>query len=68
MNQDKIEADRKLIAELGGNTVLAKLIGVTPQRVCNWKSRGIPPGIKIDFPEIFLQKKETAENSGSLKD
>lgn len=54
--KSNIESDKKLIAKLGGTTALAKLIDVTPQRVCNWKNRGIPPSVKLKFPEIFLQQ------------
>lgn len=53
-----LEADRKLIQQLGGPTQLAKLLGFhksgSVQRVQNWTVRGIPPAVKLAHPEIFL--------------
>ena len=47
-------SDKDLIDQLGGASELAKRIGTTTQRVQNWKARGIPPKIKLQFPAIFL--------------
>lgn len=55
-----IDEDRDLIAELGGSTKLAKRLGFGDggvQRVNNWKTRGIPARVKLDYPEIFLKKR-----------
>jgi hypothetical protein len=55
--KDQIQADKELIAVLGGPTVLSKRIGVnSPQRVHNWLSRGIPASVKLAHPKIFLRK------------
>lgn len=53
-----IEADRQLIAELGGPTVLAKRINLggrhPVQRVQNWTVRGIPSAVKVQHPALFM--------------
>ena len=53
MNQQAI----KLIDSHGGDTALAKKLGLpTPagsRRVHNWRTRGIPPRVQVDFPELF---------------
>lgn len=48
--------DSKIIEQLGGSTKVARLLGkgFSPQRVNNWFGRGIPSGVKVNFPEIFL--------------
>lgn len=43
-----------------GITKLAKLLGYSAQRVDNWKRRGIPAQVKVDFPHIFLKKQKAA--------
>jgi hypothetical protein len=49
--------DSQIITHLGGPTAVAKLLGLpgerASQRVHNWKSRGIPAQIKLDYPYIF---------------
>lgn len=58
-------ADRQLIDSLGGPAQLAKTLGFTSrggvQRVHNWKERGIPAAVKLQFPEIFLVERMAAE-------
>lgn len=58
-NSNPIEADRALIAQLGGPSKVAKLLGFKKaggvQRVQNWKVRGIPPAIKLAHRNIFLR-------------
>lgn len=54
----QVEADAKLIDQLGGPTKLAELLkygtgGV--QRITNWKRRGIPPAVKVQHPQLFLR-------------
>ena len=51
--------DRKLIQDLGGPAKVAELLqfdktkgGV--QRVQNWMTRGIPPKVKLQRPDLFL--------------
>jgi hypothetical protein len=54
--QEQIQADKELIALLGGTTVVAKRIGVkSPQRVHNWLTRGIPASVKLAHPKLFLK-------------
>lgn len=54
--------DKDLLQELGGPVRVAKLLGVSPQAVCNWKVRGIPAHIKVRFPDLFLiPRKETLQ-------
>ena len=50
--------DSELIEQLGGPTKVAELLkydkhgGV--QRVQNWLTRGIPPKVKLERPDLFL--------------
>lgn len=37
------ERSRQFIDYAGGGTKLARELGVSPQRVSNWRRRGIPP-------------------------
>lgn len=50
--------DRELIERLGGPTRVAELLGWPKyggaQRVQNWLSRGIPPAVKVQRPDLFL--------------
>lgn len=58
MDRSSIDRDRTLIAGLGGPTKVAEMLAFPrlggPQRVQNWLQRGIPPGVKLKWPEIFL--------------
>jgi hypothetical protein len=62
MKKDKehIALDKALIESLGGARELVKLLKWDSngglQRINNWKARGIPPAIKIQYPKIFLRK------------
>ena len=52
-------ADRQTIARLGGPTKLAELLGYDKskggvQRVQNWTTRGIPPSVKVERPDLFM--------------
>ena len=47
------------IDELGGPTKVAELMGILSepgsiQRISNWKRRGIPPKVVLQYPELFL--------------
>lgn len=62
--------DAQLIADLGGPAKVAELLKYDKQnggvqRVQNWITRGIPPKVKLQFPEVFLvagkPKKSTAK-------
>lgn len=60
--QNLASEDAQLIDELGGPSALAERLGYEklggPQRVCNWKRRGIPAQVKLDFPKLFRSKKK----------
>lgn len=45
--------DKQIIENAGGTSAFAKLLGVTEQRVSNWKRRGIPAKIKWENQEII---------------
>lgn len=55
----KPHPDWTLIESLGGPPKIVELLGMTEagslQRVHNWKSRGIPPAVKLSRPDLFLQ-------------
>lgn len=59
--------DSKIIDALGGTAAVAKKLGFkTPAgcaRVSNWRRRGIPAQVKLDFPWLFLaaQKEQKPE-------
>jgi len=50
--------DKQIIEGLGGPASVAEILGYDKrggvQRVHNWLSRGIPPKVKLQHPEIFL--------------
>ena len=52
--------DAEKIESLGGSTKVAELLGLEknggPQRVNNWKTRGIPSKVKVDHPELFMSR------------
>ena len=60
-----LHPDSDLIDSFGGPTQLAKRLGMTKpgsvQRVQNWKKRGIPPFVKLKYPEIFLRGLRSAK-------
>ena len=52
-----IETDRKLIAELGGPSRVASMLGIDDkgtQRVHNWMRRGIPAAVRVEHPHLFM--------------
>lgn len=55
-----MQDDKNLIDSLGGITKVAALLCVSTQRVCNWKRRGIPSRIKVEFPHLFLKQHHEA--------
>lgn len=59
-SQFVIANDELLIKSLGGPTKVAKLLGYDKfggaQRVSNWMRRGIPAKVKLEHPNIFLNK------------
>lgn len=58
------EESAKLIDSAGGNTAFAELLGMAEQpwhrqRVSNWRARGIPPRVLIDFADIIERLKKS---------
>lgn len=57
MDQQSVpHADARVIDDLGGSAELARRLGYDEggtQRVQNWKSRGIPPRVRLERPDIF---------------
>lgn len=49
--------DKQRIEDLGGPAKVAELLGYTKrggvQRVQNWTTRGIPPKVKLERPDLF---------------
>lgn len=52
-----MHADAELIDKLGGPAELARKLGYQEegaiQRVQNWKTRGIPPRVRLENPVLF---------------
>lgn len=46
----------RAINHAGGLSALAKKIGLTPQAVCNWRHRGVPPERCVDIEMVTNQK------------
>lgn len=61
--------DSDLIKHLGGPAKLAERLGYDKeggvQRVQNWITRGIPPKVKLEFPQIFLKKYKVSEREAA---
>lgn len=53
----EVHPDAQLIEQLGGPAVVARALGFEMpggvQRVHNWKTRGIPPLIRITRADVF---------------
>ena len=58
--------DRELIERLGGPTRVAELLGWPKyggaQRVQNWLSRGIPPAVKVKWPDLFMSEQHHSQD------
>jgi hypothetical protein len=54
-----MKSDSQLIDDLGGPARVAERLGYDKlggvQRVQNWKTRGIPPKVKLEHPDLFLR-------------
>lgn len=55
-----MKTDAELIDELGGTAKVAALLGYDKeaggvQRVHNWRTRGIPSKVKVDYPNLFMR-------------
>lgn len=63
----QISDDAKLIREMGGPTKVAAILAagpkVSPQRVQNWLTRGIPSHIKVTYPHYFMRGTVHTESS-----
>lgn len=63
--------DKKLIESLGGATKVAQLLGYDKQggiqRVHNWMTRGIPPRVKLEHPDLFLRREEKRAGETAAK-
>lgn len=59
--------DAALIQSLGGAATVADLLGYEKhggtQRVHNWMTRGIPPKVKLERPDLFLSGKKNETHS-----
>jgi len=59
--------DSAFIDHLGGPAKVAELLNMTGaggrERVQNWKTRGIPAKVKVDFPHIFMRKRKPADKA-----
>jgi len=67
-----MNADSKLIDDLGGPAKVAELLGFSKvdggvQRVHNWRTRGIPSKVKLEHPEIFQRQHSAALESADAK-
>lgn len=56
--ESDLHPDATIIDRLGGPTTVTELMGLrgvrgAVQRVSNWKRRGIPPGVRLKFPDLF---------------
>lgn len=64
-----IQADQDLIERLGGTTNLARLLGWPlpggARRVNNWRARGIPARIKLEYPNLFLKGRHAKASNTS---
>lgn len=62
---NKIKRDAEIIESLGGPAKVAEILGYKMpygvQRVSNWRTRGVPAAVKVEWPDLFLiQIKEAA--------
>ena len=48
--------DKQIILNLGGTSAVAKLLGISQQRVNNWMTRGIPSKVKLENQDLFVVK------------
>ena len=57
-NVEQLKKDVELIESLGGPYKVAESLdldmSIGPQRVSNWRVRGIPSKVKLDRPDLFL--------------
>lgn len=61
----KPQGDKLIIENLGGATKVAELLNIKVQRVQNWKDRGIPSKMKLEYPHLFLNQNTVKRNSNA---
>lgn len=63
--------DADLIDKLGGPTAVARLLDFTGAgavaRVCNWRTRGIPAQVKVDYPHLFMPQLKAVSRAKSKR-
>lgn len=57
-----VNRDKELIDALGGTSKVARMLDLGVQRVHNWRSRGIPPAVKLRWPDLFLRQQQHQEH------
>lgn len=62
-----MRTDAQIIDDHGGPAKVAEMLGYDPksgtQRVHNWKTRGIPPAVRLEHLELFgMPAAESATN------
>jgi len=60
----------QIIDALGGPAKVAELLGIADkpgsvQRVWNWKTRGIPPRVLLDHPDVFQTQQPEPTPAGA---
>jgi len=63
-----MKTDKELIEALGGAAKVVELLGWKGrpgqvQRVHNWRSRGIPAKVRLDYPDVFPLPKKIKETA-----
>lgn len=53
MNDTVLHSAADVIETLGGLTKVARLFGVSPQRVNNWRKNGLPPNTRDAFTALL---------------
>ena len=56
----QIKSDAEMIKDIGGPSRVAEMLGLDKraggvQRVQTWTTRGIPPAVKLQHPNLFLK-------------
>ena len=62
-------ANQNIIEMLGGSRKVAEILGIlgepgAVQRVSNWRTRGIPPKVLLDHPQLLRKAKQAERESG----
>lgn len=56
--------DKQIILNLGGTLAVAKLLGISQQRVNNWMKRGIPSKVKLENQDLFVTGRKDGHKTG----